>query len=107
MRHAGVTVDVTFKTTVLKRAYETLKAGTKRWGEVVARRYILRVNVLYAVRAGDDLYAFPELRFHPLKGDRKGEYAISLDGAWRLVVTFSDEEMTVVRVEEVSKHYGD
>ncbi len=66
-----------------------------------------RVNRLYAVDSAHDLHAFPELRFHPLEGDRKGEHALSLDSAWRLVVTFSDRAMTIVRVIEVTRHYGD
>jgi plasmid maintenance system killer protein len=48
------------------------------------------------------------LRFHPLKADRAGQYAISLARRARLIVTFTDRTMTVVRIEEVSvEHYGD
>ena len=54
-----------------------------------------------------DLAALRSLRLHPLKGTRRGRHAINLDGAWRLVVRFEGERLTIVRVEEVSKHYGD
>lgn len=29
----------------------------------------------------------PKLKFHELKGDRKGEYALTINGAWRVVFT--------------------
>lgn len=44
---------------------------------------------------------------HALKGDRQGQCSLTLVGRWRLIITVRDEAMTVVRVEEVSKHYGD
>jgi plasmid maintenance system killer protein len=44
---------------------------------------------------------------HPLKGDRKGQYAIRLGDRERLIVAFADTKLTVVRIEEVSQHYGD
>jgi len=46
------------------------------------------------------------LRFHPLKGDRQGQHSITLVDRWRMVVTFRDDVLTVVRIEEVSAHYG-
>ena len=98
---------VRFSDTVLQRCYQRITDGTRKWGEKTARRYIQRINILYAVKAANELSSFPQLRFHPLKGDRQGEYALDLDNVWRLVVSFDDDGMTIVTVEEVSKHYGD
>jgi len=81
-------------------------AAVREWGEKVARRYIERVNVLKAAKTADDLYKVAVLRFHPLKGDRQGQYSITLVDRWRMVVTFRDDALTVVRIEEVSAHYG-
>jgi plasmid maintenance system killer protein len=44
---------------------------------------------------------------HPLKGARRGQHAIRLGERERLIVAFEDDAWTIVRVEEVSKHYGD
>ena len=41
------------------------------------------------------------------EGERKGQYAIRLGDRERLIVAFLDTELTVVRIEEVSQHYGD
>jgi toxin HigB-1 len=74
---------------------------------MVGRTYIQRVNTLWAARDGRDLFALKALDMHPLKGSRRGQYAIRLGDRERLIVTFEDDAWTVVSVEEVSKHYGD
>jgi len=32
----------------------------------------------------------PTFRLHPLKGNRKGQYAVDVQGAWRIVFRFED-----------------
>lgn len=100
-------MQVEFRTAKLRDCYADAKKATREWGAKVARRYIERVNILKAAKAADDLYKVVVLRFHSLTGDRKGLYALTLVDRWRMVVSFRDKEMTVVRVEEVSAHYGD
>jgi plasmid maintenance system killer protein len=100
-------VDVRFKTNRLRECYEDENEGTREWGAKIARQYISRVNLLDKVKNAQDLRPFKALHFHALEGAKSGQYAIRLDDAWRLVVSFDDKGMTIVRVEEVSKHYGD
>jgi len=100
-------VKITFKTTALQTCYEQQAKAVKKWGVKVARAYVARVNVLHQVKKAQELAMFKHLRFHPLKGALKGRYAIDLTARYRLIVSFQGEQMTVVRVDEVSKHYGD
>ena len=100
-------MDVGFKTSRLRECYEDEDEGTREWGAKIARQYIARVNLLHAVRNAQDLRSFKALHFHALEGARDGQYAVRLDDAWRLIVSFDDKGMTIVRVEAVSKHYGD
>jgi proteic killer suppression protein len=100
-------VEVTFRTTKLRKCYENHTAAQRAWGEAVARKYVERINLLHASQTLQDLTAFPQLRFHPLKGAREGEYALALDARMRLIVTFHGTPPTRARIEEVSRHYGD
>jgi proteic killer suppression protein len=38
----------------------------------------------------------PGLRFHALSGDRKGQYAVSVSGNWRIVFAFDGQDATDV-----------
>jgi proteic killer suppression protein len=100
-------VQVTFRTARLQKCYTDSAAAARAWGNKVGRRYIERVNVLKAAKSAGDLHAIAALRFHPLKGKQAGRHAMTLVDRWRLIVSFEDDALTVVRVEEVSAHYGD
>lgn len=51
-----------------------------------------------AVKPGDmDL---PGYRFHPLKGDRKGRYAVSVSGNWRITFRFVGEDVSEIDLED-------
>ncbi len=99
-------MDVRFRDAALREAYERLAVGRRRWGEKVARIYVRRINQLFACATTDDLRTLPALRFHALKGERKGEYAIDIDGFWRIILSFAATKQIII-VEEVSKHYDD
>ncbi len=99
-------MEVTFRTNQLRRDYVESARAARRWGADVGRKYITRINELYAVNDFQTAYGIQSMRLHPLKGSRKGELAIYLTGKWRLIVTKGDTEEHVI-VQEVSNHYDD
>ena len=69
--------------------------------DLVARlRRIL--TVLDEARRPDDVATRPGYRLHPLKGDRAGQWSVSVSGKWRVVFRFEDNE--VVGVDLVDYH---
>jgi proteic killer suppression protein len=42
----------------------------------------------------------PGFRFHALKGDRAGEFAVSVSGNWRITFRFEGEDATEVNLED-------
>ncbi len=42
----------------------------------------------------------PGYRFHALKGDRKGVYAVSVSGNWRITFRFNDGDAIDVNLED-------
>jgi proteic killer suppression protein len=42
----------------------------------------------------------PGYRFHPLKGERKGSYAVSVSGNWRLTFRFDGDDAADVDLED-------
>ena len=100
-------MEVRFKTNKLQKQYENSKDAIKAYGVDVAKKYINRVNLLKSAKSFDDLYRIPQLKFHPLTGNRKGEFAISLTGFYRLIITNDGDTFDIAKIEEVSKHYDD
>lgn len=98
---------VRFATSRLERCYHEIRLAQREWGQKVGRTYIQRINTLWAAKDGRDLFALRALEMHPLKGERRGQHSICLGDRERLIVAFEDDAWTIVRVEEVSKHYGD
>ena len=60
------------------------------------RRILDRIDV--AVRPED--MNLPGLRFHGLKGDRKGAYAVSVSGNWRITFRFEEADAIDVNLED-------
>lgn len=100
-------MNVKFRSDRLRKCYEDERTRKKKWGEKIGRSYVKRVDALYAAPDARALRALRSLDLHALKGDREGQYALRLDDFYRLIVKFEDRAMTLVSVEEVSKHYGD
>lgn len=100
-------MQVKFKTSKLKKQYEQRAEAIKAYGEDVGKRYVLRIGIIKAARSLDELIKAPGLRCHPLTGNRKGQWAITLIGRIRLIFTFENDAPSIVCIEEVSKHYGD
>lgn len=99
-------MEVSFRTNRLRRSYQESARAIRAWGASVGRRYVTRINELYAVKDFQEAGNIQSMRLHPLKGSRKGELSIYLTGRWRLIVTRGETEEHVI-VEEVSNHYGD
>ena len=98
---------VKFKTRQLEICFKEHRKANKTFGEQIARKYIQRINIIQNSRSLNELMSLPGLRCHALKGARKGEYAIKLSGFYRLIFRLTGDQLEIVMIEEVSKHYGD
>ena len=90
----------------VKRNYEESARAIQQWGPAVARKYVIRINELYAVKDLTEAYNVQALKLHPLKGSKRGQLSIHLTDRWRLIVTEGETQEHVV-VEEVNNHYDD
>jgi proteic killer suppression protein len=57
------------------------------------------LDVLDAATKPEDMN-LPGYRFHALKGDRKGSYAVSVSGNWRISFRFEGGNATNVDMED-------
>lgn len=75
-------MDIAFRNTKLKKLCEIRAEGERRLGADCARKLRIRMADLEAAAVVTDLVAG---RPHPLKGDRKGQFALNLASGARLV----------------------
>jgi proteic killer suppression protein len=87
----------TFKHAGLKRYFETGKA--QGIPADTAKRIQTRLNVLNRARELRDLN-LPGFGFHALKGDRKGEYALTVTGNYRLTFRFENSDVLDLNLED-------
>lgn len=80
-------MEVTFRTRKLEREYVCSKEAIRAYGAEVAHRYIERINIIKSAMDIEELKNLPGINCHPLKGDRKGKWAIKLSGYMRLIFT--------------------
>ena len=100
-------MEIAFGTKKLERCYREHEYGRRTWGEAVARKYVQRIDLLQEAANMLEVERLPGLNCHPLKAERAGQYAVTLLGRWRLVFTLQGNTAEIIRIEEVSKHYGD
>jgi proteic killer suppression protein len=85
-----------------QRFYETGKASKFRGLDIEAAEDLLAV--LDAATSLDDLSPLKSVGLHKLKGDRKGQWAMTVNGPWRVCFRFRNGD--AYDVEIVDYHKG-
>ncbi|MBW2139436.1 MAG: type II toxin-antitoxin system RelE/ParE family toxin [Deltaproteobacteria bacterium] len=67
-----------------------IKGKSKRLPADLAKRAIRCLEYIHYANSLNDLRAPPSNRLHALKGDRKGQYSISINEQWRICFRFID-----------------
>lgn len=61
---------------------------------------IIRILDLLEDASSPEQVNIPGLYLHPLRGSRKGEWAVSVSGNWRITFRFEGEDVTDVTLED-------
>ena len=108
-------MEILFATTKLKELCEQQKKMQKELGNVCARKLRTRLTDLAAAASVSELVAGHP---HPLKGDRAGQFALSLEGGFRLVFEAANDpvpktqddaidwaNVTIIRIVFISDYH--
>ncbi len=98
-------MDVHFRTDELRECAADVNKATKAFGRAVGRKYQERVSFLMEIESTREIPS--SWRFHPLRRDREGQFAIDLnkDKGVRLIMTFPKPGL--LRVQEVNTDHYD
>ena len=64
-----------------------------------AKRLRLILSNLDQAESPDDM-DLPGLRLHPLRGDKKGVWSVSVSGNWRVTFRFNGRDAEIVNYED-------
>lgn len=88
---------VSFRHKGLERLYQD---GSKKGVQAAHVPKLLRIlSVLDVAQAAEDL-AIPSFRAHPLKGQLAGQWAIWVNGNWRVTFRFVDKDVELVDYQD-------
>jgi proteic killer suppression protein len=73
---------------------------SRRLPPELTRRAIRRLEYIDLAACLDDLRVPPSNRLHVLKGDREGQYAISINNQWRIWFRFADSDAYDVEITD-------
>lgn len=67
-----------------------VETGKSRFSGLDITKAMARLNVLNAARSLDDIAPLRSIGLHKLTGDRKGQWAMTINGPWRLCFRFEN-----------------
>ena len=66
------------------------REGKSKFSGMDVVKAFARLQVLHAATALEDIPPLKSVGLHPLVGDRQGQWAMTINGPWRLVFRFRD-----------------
>ena len=89
------------KTFADKHTWEVyIKGKSKRLAPDIIKRAVRRLEYIDLATCLKDLKVPPSNRLHALKGDRKGQYAISINDQWRICFKFDEGDAYDVEITD-------
>ncbi len=97
---------VKFENDYLAKLYtgEPLK-GKPRYSEGIITKFKKTILILKRVLNSVELSKIRGLHFEALKGDKIGLFSVRVDDTYRVELRITKEEIEIVHIEELSKHY--
>lgn len=72
--------------------------GKGRFAGLDEGKALARLQLLDAVRSLDEIPTLKSVGLHKLSANRKGQWAMTINGPWRLVFTFRDGDAYDVEI---------
>ena len=74
------------------------REGKSKFSGMDVVKAFARLQVLNAATALEDIPPLKSVGLHPLVGDRQGQWAMTINGPWRLVFRFKDGNAEQVEI---------
>jgi proteic killer suppression protein len=105
-----IKMEIVFKNEILAAFYSSLKVKDKmlKSNPQLQKQYIKTINTLSAIDVIEDLFKFHSLNYEKLLGNLKGKSSVRINKQFRLIfdeIPDKNDVITILEIEEISKHY--
>lgn len=99
-------MDITYKNNKIKKVCTDAKAAERTYGQEMADKIHQRIDEIGAADTVEMMIQFHIGRCHPLKQNRKGQYAADLVHPYRLVFEKHDDEIQIANILEIVDYHS-
>ena len=100
-----MSLEITYKSNRLKKVCTDFSVARKEYNLEMAEKIAQRINELIAADSIEMLIQFHVGRCHPLKGDRKGQFAMELVQPYRLVFEENGSQIQLIRIIAIEDYH--
>ena len=98
-------MDITYKNKKIRKVCTDANAAEKMYGRKMAEKIQQRIDQITAADSVEMLIEFHIGRCHPLKQNRKGQYAVDLVHPYRLVFEKKGDEIQIAIILEIVDYH--
>lgn len=98
-------MEITYKSNKLKKVCTNAESAEKEYGIQMAEKIHQRIDEISAASTVEMMIQFHIGRCHPLKGNRKTQYAVDLVHPYRLVFEKIGDEIQIARIMEIVDYH--
>ncbi len=98
-------MDITYKNKRIERVCTDVRFAEKKYGWKMAEMIDMRLGQISAADSVEMMIRFHIGRCHPLKQNRKGQYAVDLVHPYRLVFEKRGSEIQIANIIEIVDYH--
>ena len=98
-------MDIEYKNAQIRKVCTDAQVAEKKYGVRMAEKIQQRIDEISAIDTVEHMIQFKIGRCHPLKGNRKNQYAVDLEGAKRLIFEKKGTEIQIALIDEIADYH--
>jgi len=96
---------ITYKSKKIEKVCTVASEAEKKYGLEMAAKIHQRIDEISSADTIEEMVQFKLGRCHPLKGERKGQYAVDLVQPNRLVFQKEGDEIQIAKIMEIVDYH--
>lgn len=98
-------MDVEYRNKSIEKVCKDASAAEKKYGQKMAEKIQLRIDQIIAADSVEQMIQFHIGRCHPLRQNRKNQYAVDLVHPMRLVFEKKGSEIQIAYITEIVDYH--